>query len=277
MRNVRNNNLIKKIAIIILFIMCINLLIPNVKLVAYTYDIETTEDNRTPGGSLFQPIMDFLIFLADSVLNILQHNFITMHDVVYSTNGGEGSFNVGWLVAPLIGLVAIGYGIACVYTGGAALALIVVGCITTVAGGVATVTSVKKIVDLANGEFDMPFIMYNPYAIFSGEVPALDINFINPRESVFSEAQDDRNDITSEFNTWRSNQDVNLKEIEMQQYLNEKYSQHIEKYNNDNSPDKAYSFDENTYGRYDSTSYEMKYKWKENETLYELILFLGVR
>ena len=182
MKNVRNNNLIRKIAIIILFIMCSNILIPNCAVTAKTF----SDDEEEPGGSLFQPIMDFLVFLADSVMNVLQHNFITLQDVVYSGAAeSTGTFSWGWLGTALLGIVAVAYGVACVYTGGAALAIgtVITGIITTVGGVAASVYAFGTLSDLKAGEFDIPYIMYNPYTIFSGGVPALDINYINPRTS----------------------------------------------------------------------------------------------
>lgn len=193
MKVLKKNNLIKKIAIIILFVMCFNILIPSGSVTAKSWAGETADEDTdyTPGGSLFQPIMDFLVFLADSILNILQHNFITMWDVVYSpTSESNGTFSWGWLGVALIAIVAIAYGVSVVYTAGAslsALPTILTGCAWIVGGGYATIHAFGELSDLMAGEFDVPYIMYNPYSIFSGDIPALDINFINPRENVLKD------------------------------------------------------------------------------------------
>lgn len=176
---IKSKKIVKKIAILILVIMCANTIIPTNSIMAKSWN--------EGGGSLFQPIMDFLVFVADSVLNLLQHNFITLQDVVLpqeTTAKSTGSFSWSWLTYGLIGLAVMAYGIGTIMTGGATV--ILTGVVATVGGLVATTYCFGQLGDLLAGEFDIPYIMYNPYAIFSGGIPAFDINFINPGESVYS-------------------------------------------------------------------------------------------
>ena len=172
MNILRKNNLIKKIAIIILFIMCFNMLIPTSSVQAVAF---------LDGGGLLQPIMDFLVYLADAVLNVLQHNFISMKDVVISPTGGDTDWwgALGWTGFALLGIVTVVYGVATFATGGGLL----FGTVCVIGGFVGTVCCVNEAAECLSGEFDLPFIAYHPLTIFSGDVPALDINFINPKES----------------------------------------------------------------------------------------------
>ncbi len=184
---IKSKKIVKKIAILILVIMCANTIIPTNSIMAKSWN--------EGGGSLFQPIMDFLVFVADSVLNLLQHNFITLQDVVLpqeTAAKSTGSFSLSWLTIGLIGIAAVTYGIATIATGGATVILTGVGFV--LAGGLVATYSFGELGDLMAGEFDIPYIMYNPYAIFSGEIPAFDINFISPRESKTSETSPSIND-----------------------------------------------------------------------------------
>ncbi len=102
MKKVKAKNLIKQIICIMLILMLCNFILPN-----YTFAVKTEK-----GGSLMEVIAQFLCFIPDSVMNILQDMFIVHENI--------------------------------------------------------------KIDD------DTYSIKYSPGVIFSGQVPALDINFINP-------------------------------------------------------------------------------------------------
>ena len=102
MKKVKAKNLIKQIICIMLILMLCNFILPN-----YTFAVKTEK-----GGSLMETIAQFLCFIPDSVMNILQDMFIVHENI--------------------------------------------------------------KIDD------DTYSIKYSPGVIFSGQVPALDINFINP-------------------------------------------------------------------------------------------------
>ena len=102
MKKVKAKNLIKQIICITLILMLCNFILPN-----YTFAVKTEK-----GGSLMETIAQFLCFIPDSVMNILQDMFIVHENI--------------------------------------------------------------KIDD------DTYSIKYSPGVIFSGQVPALDINFINP-------------------------------------------------------------------------------------------------
>ena len=102
MKKVKAKNLIKQIICITLILMLCNFILPN-----YTFAVKTEK-----GGSLMEVIAQFLCFIPDSVMNILQDMFIVHENI--------------------------------------------------------------KVDD------DTYSIKYSPGVIFSGQVPALDINFINP-------------------------------------------------------------------------------------------------
>ena len=105
MKKVKAKNLIKQIICIMLILMLCNFILPN-----YTFAVKTEK-----GGSLMEVIAQFLCFIPDSVMNILQDMFIVHENI--------------------------------------------------------------KVDD------DTYSIKYSPGVIFSGKVPAFDINFINPGTS----------------------------------------------------------------------------------------------
>ena len=182
MKVLMNKNLIRKIAIMVLFVMCFSTFAPLSTCKAETYIKIDTDEEKKSGGSILDPIMQFLVFIADGIMNILQHNFITENDVVVQAKAKENQhFSWGWFGFFLAAVVAIAVGIATIMTGGT-VGAVVIGILVTAGGTVGSVTAISEIKDALGGEFDIPMIAYNPYTIFSGEIPALDINFINPME-----------------------------------------------------------------------------------------------
>ena len=62
------NSILKKFVLILIVIITFNAIVPN--------NISYAANDRDPGGPLLKPIMDFVIFLGDAVMDII-------HKVVY--------------------------------------------------------------------------------------------------------------------------------------------------------------------------------------------------
>ena len=80
-----NKNIIQKIAIILIALLVINFAMPNF--------VHAESFLKEAGGVILSPIMDLLVFLSDSVLNILQKTFISPHNVVVEATSANA--NVG--------------------------------------------------------------------------------------------------------------------------------------------------------------------------------------
>ena len=194
-----NKNIIQKIAIILIVLLVINFVMPNF--------VHAESFLKEAGGAILSPIMDLLVFLSDSVLNILQKTFISPHNVVVEATSLDkdigskadlatalkialGAILVIVAVATIIvsgGTAAAGWAAAA----GAVAKVAVVGtAVKTIGGGVLIATlGTASIIwgahDIAmDSNFDLPTIRYTPFEIFSGQVPILDINFLSPKEAI---------------------------------------------------------------------------------------------
>lgn len=150
---------------------------------------------ESAGGKLWDPIQDFLIWIGDCVLNIMQTTFQTQQRIVVTANSNSEQEGISaWNILAIVGcVVLLIVGVAFCWTGigdiaagfsMAALVSLLKGvCIGVLCGTVAVVGFTKNVEDMSNklsGDFDIPMISYTPYAIFSNQIQALDINFINP-------------------------------------------------------------------------------------------------
>lgn len=208
--------IIKKLIIAIIFVFLFNFTFSylgnNVVFAANEEDGEVMDEEEIMeeegGGKLLIPIHALLLFLSDSVLEIMQNSFISSEPVtITGTAESESSVN-GWAIAGIaIGIVVCT--VACIVTYGAAAPVIsaAAGATSFTAGVTAVTTAVATyggtlvggllfagasvavvaysadtLIDGIKGEFDLPTIYYTPEIIFSDKVPLFDINFFNPSE-----------------------------------------------------------------------------------------------
>ena len=182
-----NKKIFNKIAIILVIVMACSFIIPNNISRAETFQ---KDDEGNPGGKMLSPIMDLLMFIGDGILGILQNNFLTTSDMFVQANSKEAStVNVWSLLIGLGAVIAIALGIVfAIPTGGVSLAAagkICIGAVVVIAGSVTAHAAFSEFASDLSGEFDIPIIQYTPYTIFSGQIPALDINFISPMETKY--------------------------------------------------------------------------------------------
>ena len=266
-----------KFIIIILLLLAIIYFIPNKS--------EAKGFIEAAGGTLWEPIQEFLVWVGDCILNIMQNTFLTQQRVaVVAKSGSEVEGVSGWSILLLIGSIALLIaGVAFAWTGIGAAGIVAgikgvcIG-IACVAGSVAMGSiAVNDMADKLSGEFDIPMIGYTPYAIFSNSIPALDINFIKPMknidEKVNEQIEEERvavdirsslglGTVTTEEGTVANNNSGGITEDQMQKFR------------------KKYGFNENNLSgtkveqsvSTGSAWSEYKYTWTYNEKKYEVIV-----
>ena len=173
MKKLMNKNFVQKTIIAILIVLSFNFVVPNF---SHAADF---------GGVLFGPIIDLLAAIPDACIGLMQVLFLNGE---YSTDSGNKAINM-----------AKGQGIGQMLFGS-----YLVGS-NDYAGDVAKKEKFKTnfadfsvddneaadvIIDFAEldrgwfnaGGYSIPIVKYSPEKIFSGEIPALDVNFLNPKE-----------------------------------------------------------------------------------------------
>ena len=185
MKKLMSGNLAKKILIIILIVLLFNFIIPNYSQADW-------------GGVLFDPLVDLFAAIGDAVLGALQNFMYDSNVSLY----GQGIFA---MTIPNKGFEPSDFGMEA--DSGSINAQIYeenldeVGWwnaltassknfnIFTVIGNMFSTSSIwggiqqsayDYIVD--SSPYGIPIIRYTPEKIFSNQVPALDVNFINPKE-----------------------------------------------------------------------------------------------
>lgn len=88
-----NNKIFKKIALIILVIILCNFIVPNISLAATDPAIGGSWI-ASAGGVILRSIMEFLVFIGDSVINILQNTFLTPEEAVIEAES-DANKNIG--------------------------------------------------------------------------------------------------------------------------------------------------------------------------------------
>ena len=190
MKNIMRKSIIRKIAIILLVVMCVNTVFP-VKVQARSF-LETV------GGVILKDILNFLMFVGDALLNILQKQFISNQDVVIEASSGElaSSGSLGSWLKVILGVIVVIVSIVVAiaswgtlswasFSGIMAGIQLVGGVLIASSLGVASaVVGSKQLIRDFKGSFDLPMIRYTPYEIFSNQIPLLDVNFINPMKKI---------------------------------------------------------------------------------------------
>ncbi len=182
-----NSKVLKKIAIFLIIITLCSFVMPKSAVRAETF---TEDANEVPGGKMLNPIVHLLMYIGDAILNMLQNNFLSTTDIIVEAQSDQYQEFNGWaLLGVVLSVIGFVVGIClAVPTAGASLA----GSVKCFAIGAAVCTTSAFAFQLAgseflddwDGNFDIPLIQYTPYAIFSGQIPALDINFIDPMEPI---------------------------------------------------------------------------------------------
>lgn len=145
MNILKNKQLIKKIGIVLLVIVVIGFFAPG--------KVQAASWLEKVGGSLLSAIMNFLMFIGDSVMNILQNNFISQQEVVVAATNENNTYT-NWLgIFTLeLGIIALVAGVLiAVPSGGvglvAGIKAFAIGCVIAGVGFQASVYGVKGIIE----------------------------------------------------------------------------------------------------------------------------------
>ena len=117
--------------------------------------------------------------LGEGVIWLIQSNLLGIDpsSIYIDVNPDDGFWNILGIGGFAAGAFAACFAVA---TGGAG---IIVGAAAAVAGGLAGKVTVGLIEDSFEDDFYLPLYAISPQEIFSGAIPALDVNFINPGSS----------------------------------------------------------------------------------------------
>lgn len=197
MKTYIKTSIYKKIAIILFAILICYFIIPS--------PVNAASWLANAGGTLIDWVLQLFMFLGDSILNLLQNNFISSQDVIIQAEAGStGEVQPESLIAILLGVVVIVIAICVAVASFGTLSAasfaavcgsikVIGGVVLAAAGGTALfVTGVSSLLDGLSGKFDLPMIRYTPYEIFSGQIPIFDVNFLNPKESVLETVEGEK-------------------------------------------------------------------------------------
>ena len=175
---------VHKIIIALVFLIFFNWIYPCIPVYAADDDEETTEE--APWGVLLEPLIGLVSGLGEGVIWLIQSNLIGISpaSIYIDINGDDGVWGffgglIGTAGGAAIGALAVAFTVG---TGG--LGAIALGAAAAVAGGavghVAGNWAGGALEDMFSDDFYLPLYAISPAEIFSDQIPALDINFINP-------------------------------------------------------------------------------------------------
>lgn len=181
MKFLTEKGIVQKIVIAIVFVLLFNFMMPSI----------SAATNQ--GGILFEPIKDLLLVIADGIMAVTQSllygsNLSTSFLTIQHQDSWLASFaGIGTGILTAVGLVAAV--VAAPFTGGLSLGVVVGIAATSVGVGYA-VTQVTA--NAIPPTFKLPMFLLTPEAMFSNEVPLLDVNFFtDSREGLVTETTTD--------------------------------------------------------------------------------------
>ena len=161
------NKFVQKIIIVLIFLTVFNFIYPSITVFA-------ANDDEVRGGPLLSPILDLLAALAEGGVSIIQKNILGMGDSSIYIDTGEVGWGIGAAIGGIIGLA--GGLIAAPFTGGASI-IMAAGLGGATIGGVTVAAHDSTLPD----SYYLPIYKISPQEIFSDQIGALSINFINPK------------------------------------------------------------------------------------------------
>lgn len=181
MKIFENKKLFKKIIMVLIAIIIIGFCIPQ--------GVQAKGDDV--GGKLLSPIMDFVVFLGDGLMNVV-------HTVIYHQNDTTitvdlmSNFWQKVLTVAVGVLAAVVVAAAIVFTAGAVVAAAAAIGVTLSTIGVGTVLLISVGAGVAGAvvfnsnvlpdDINLPVYQISPEQIFSNKVLLFDVDFFNPKE-----------------------------------------------------------------------------------------------
>ena len=195
--------MVQKIIIALVFLIVFNWIYPCIPIYA-TDDEETTEE--APWGVLLEPLLGLISGLGEGVIWLIQSNLlgISPASVYIDVGGDDGIWEfVGGLFGTGGGAAAAALGVA--FTLGTGGVGFVIGAAAAVAGGAIGHAignwAGGAIEDMFSDDFYLPLYAISPAEIFSNQIPALDINFINPSTDATQEVEGEDGETRTIYNS----------------------------------------------------------------------------
>lgn len=176
-----HTGIVQKIIIALIFLIIFNFVYPYIP-VSFAADEEEPSTEELLGGILLEPLISLVSSLGEGVIWIIQDSVLGMG----TSNILIDNSNHSGLIGALAGLAT---------TGGLAILLGPPGWIA-IGTGVAAATITKVSIDILTPDslpdkFYLPIYKISPQEIFSDQIPALHVNFINPKTYTEENDSDD--------------------------------------------------------------------------------------
>ncbi len=164
-----NKNIIHKIATVLVVLMLFNFIMPMPNNISHA-----DGGDGGIGGALFQPIIQFLVGVADWILSFIQQSIFGLNETLIHINRGGAFWSTFFGIVAAVIVIASCIALTVITAGGAAAgALAIAGAVAgaatsaIVAGGV-TFAIVKTLTsEMLPNDFYLPVIEISPEAIFS--------------------------------------------------------------------------------------------------------------
>lgn len=181
MKIYENKKLFKKVIWFLLILIIVSF--------CFTGEVNAKDDAR--GGKLLKPIVQFITFFGDALMNIVHVVLFKQWDTTITTDLTLNAAEIGLSI--VVGVVtAVIIGAAVIITAGAVVAALAGIGVTLASVGVGTVVTVSVGAgiwagaavfnsDLLPDVIELPVYQISPEEIFSNDILLLDVDFFNPK------------------------------------------------------------------------------------------------
>ena len=181
MKIYENKKLFKKVIWFLLILIIVSF--------CFTGEVNAKDDAR--GGKLLKPIVQFITFFGDALMNIVHGVLFKQWDTTITTDLTLNAAEIGLSI--VVGVVtAVIIGAAVIITAGAVVAALAGIGVTLASVGVGTVVTVSVGAgiwagaavfnsDLLPDVIELPVYQISPEEIFSNDILLLDVDFFNPK------------------------------------------------------------------------------------------------
>ena len=181
MKIYENKKLFKKVIWFLLILIIVSF--------CFTGEVNAKDDAK--GGKLLKPIVQFITFFGDALMNIVHGVLFKQWDTTITTDLTLNAAEIGLSI--VVGVVtAVIIGAAVIITAGAVVAALAGIGVTLASVGVGTVVTVSVGAgiwagaavfnsDLLPDVIELPVYQISPEEIFSNDILLLDVDFFNPK------------------------------------------------------------------------------------------------
>ena len=160
-------------------------------IVSFCFTGEVNAKDNARGGKLLKPIVQFITFFGDALMNIVHGVLFKQWDTTITTDLTLNAVEIGLSI--VVGVVtAVIIGAAVIITAGAVVAALAGIGVTLASVGVGTVVAVSVGAgiwagaavfnsDLLPDVIELPVYQISPEEIFSNDILLLDVDFFNPK------------------------------------------------------------------------------------------------